>query len=63
MRLRMELFVGDLDAAYRSCREAGAVVEGLTDRPWGLTGFRITDPDGHYIRLTSAITSAVAHSM
>ena len=48
------LEVGDLDAAYRSCREAGAVVEGLTGRPWGLTDFRITDPDGYYIRVTTA---------
>ena len=47
------LEVGDLDAAYRSCLEAGAVAEGLTDRPWGLTDFRITDPDGYYIRVTT----------
>jgi lactoylglutathione lyase len=22
-------------------------------RPWGLTDFRITDPDGYYLRITS----------
>lgn len=47
------LEVDDLDAAYRSCLEAGAVVEGLTDRPWGLPDFRIADPDGYYVRLTT----------
>ncbi|MGD7790130.1 VOC family protein [Propionibacteriaceae bacterium Y1700] len=26
--------------------------EGLTQREWGLTDFRITDPDGYYLRFT-----------
>jgi len=26
--------------------------EGLQDRPWGLTDFRILDPAGHYLRIT-----------
>jgi predicted enzyme related to lactoylglutathione lyase len=25
----------------------------LADRPWGLTDFRIIDPDGYYLRVTS----------
>ncbi|WP_308639547.1 VOC family protein [Paenibacillus silvisoli] len=25
----------------------------LTNRPWGATDFRIVDPDGYYIRITS----------
>lgn len=27
--------------------------EDLTERPWGLTDFRLYDPDGYYVRVTS----------
>jgi uncharacterized glyoxalase superfamily protein PhnB len=27
--------------------------EDLANRPWGLTHFRIIDPDGYYLRVTS----------
>lgn len=27
-------------------------VEDLTEREWGLTDFRVTDPDGYYLRIT-----------
>jgi len=27
--------------------------DGLRHRPWGLTDFRIMDPDGYYLRITS----------
>ena len=27
--------------------------EDLQDRPWGLTDFRILDPAGYYLRITS----------
>lgn len=27
--------------------------EDLVDRAWGLTDFRVTDPDGYYLRFTS----------
>jgi lactoylglutathione lyase len=47
------LEVDDLDAVYAACDAAGAVVEGLTDRPWGLRDFRFTDPDGYYVRVTT----------
>lgn len=30
----------------------GVVVEGLAEQPWGLTDFRVVDPDGYYIRIT-----------
>lgn len=33
------------------------IVERLQDRPWGLTDFRITDPDGYYLRVTNMTTS------
>ena len=29
------------------------ILEPLQERPWGLTDFRIADPDGYYLRLTS----------
>ena len=29
------------------------IFEPLWDRPWGLRDFRITDPDGYYLRVTS----------
>jgi catechol 2,3-dioxygenase-like lactoylglutathione lyase family enzyme len=41
-----------------TCRDgavaAGIVLdEDLTERPWGLTDFRVSDPDGYYLRFTS----------
>ena len=29
------------------------ILEPLQDRPWGLKDFRISDPDGYYLRITS----------
>jgi catechol 2,3-dioxygenase-like lactoylglutathione lyase family enzyme len=29
------------------------ILEHLQDRPWGLRDFRIADPDGYYLRITS----------
>ncbi len=29
------------------------ILEPLQDRPWGLEDFRISDPDGYYLRVTS----------
>ena len=47
------LEVPDLDAALHAVERAGHhVVEPLRDRPWGLRDFRITDPDGYYLRIT-----------
>jgi lactoylglutathione lyase len=31
----------------------GGDVEPPTDQPWGLRDFRIADPDGYYVRVTS----------
>jgi predicted enzyme related to lactoylglutathione lyase len=33
------------------------ILEPLQTRPWGLTDFRITDPDGYYLRVTSRPTA------
>jgi len=49
--------VDDVDAAFAPAREAavtlGGQIEPLAGRPWGLTDFRLIDPDGYYIRVTS----------
>ena len=47
------LEVDDLDAAHAAVLAAGHPLSApLTERPWGLTDFRLTDPDGYYIRVT-----------
>jgi catechol 2,3-dioxygenase-like lactoylglutathione lyase family enzyme len=42
-------------AAYRRRVEVSGypVLDELQARPWGLTDFRIADPDGYYLRITS----------
>jgi catechol 2,3-dioxygenase-like lactoylglutathione lyase family enzyme len=32
-----------------------ALVKDLEDRPWGTTDFRVADPDGYFLRLTSPL--------
>ena len=52
--VELVLEVEDVDAERACVEQAGwPLVEDLTDRPWGLRDFRITDPDGHYLRITS----------
>lgn len=50
--------VDDVHAAYAQARDAaanwGGQIEPLGTRPWGQTDFRLVDPDGYYIRVTSA---------
>jgi lactoylglutathione lyase len=50
--------VDDIDVAFARARDAavahGGQVETLAGRPWGQTDFRLIDPDGYYIRVTSA---------
>ena len=47
------LEVDDLDAEYRRVTSAGwPLAEEVRRRPWGLTDFRLYDPDGYYIRIT-----------
>jgi catechol 2,3-dioxygenase-like lactoylglutathione lyase family enzyme len=47
----------DVDKAYeqaaRVAGELGGAVEPIAARPWGKTDFRIIDPDGYYLRVTS----------
>ena len=49
------LEVDDLDAALPQAEGSGyALAKPLQGRPWGLRDFRIADPDGYYIRVTTA---------
>ncbi|WP_433305511.1 VOC family protein [Actinoplanes sp. CA-030573] len=55
------LEVDDMDelrALYERCRRRGAVSEPLELRPWGLYDFRLTDPDGYYLRITHGNAAA-----
>ncbi|MBS2539009.1 GNAT family N-acetyltransferase [Catenulispora sp. NF23] len=48
------LEVGDVEAAYRRASDSGwPIADPLTERPWGLRDFRVSDPDGYYVRVTS----------
>jgi len=54
--------VDDVHAAYARARDAavgwGGQIEPLAARPWGQTDFRLIDPDGYYLRVTSAVTGS-----
>jgi uncharacterized glyoxalase superfamily protein PhnB len=46
--------VGDVDAAHAAVQASGQpILLPLKERPWGLRDFRIADPDGYYLRITS----------
>ena len=48
------LEVADVDACYRRVVESRhPVAATLRTRPWGARDFRIVDPDGYYLRITS----------
>ena len=48
------LEVDDVNECYRHVLDSRhPVFEPLRERPWGLRDFRIIDPDGYYLRLTS----------
>jgi catechol 2,3-dioxygenase-like lactoylglutathione lyase family enzyme len=44
--------VDDVIALYEHSRTRVRIAEGLERRPWGLVDFRLTDPDGYYLRVT-----------
>ena len=55
--LHLHIGVRDIQAAFRHVREAGVkIVEGISDRPWGITEFVVEDPDGHTIYFGSVAT-------
>ena len=48
------LEVDDIDVLYQHVQNAGyPIMEPLMVRPWGLRDFRLLDPDGYYLRITS----------
>ncbi len=48
------LEVDDVQAAYERVQSCGhPIEEPLQKQNWGLTDFRIVDPDGYYLRVTS----------
>ena len=52
--IEIVLEVDDVDAWHRRVLASGhPVFEPLQERPWGLRDFRIVDPDGYYLRITS----------
>lgn len=52
--VELVLEVDDLDEAHRRVVASGwPLVEGVKERPWGLTDFRLLDPDGYYLRITT----------
>jgi heme-degrading monooxygenase HmoA/uncharacterized glyoxalase superfamily protein PhnB len=60
IELVLELADGpdEVDAVYEQARRAGASIAAAPqDRPWGLRDFRLTDPDGYYLRVTHAVRS------
>jgi predicted enzyme related to lactoylglutathione lyase len=49
------LEVEDLEAAARTVAATGYVMaESPQERPWGLRDFRLIDPDGYYLRISTA---------
>ena len=48
------LVAEDLDAAYAQVLASGwPLSTPITDQPWGMTDFRVVDPDCCYIRVTA----------
>jgi lactoylglutathione lyase len=48
------LEVDDVHVAYEHVQSCGyPIEEPLQKRNWGLTDFRLVDPDGYYLRITS----------
>jgi uncharacterized glyoxalase superfamily protein PhnB len=47
------LNTADIDAAYTIAQNSGWPTSELALRPWGLYDFRLADPDGYYLRVTS----------
>lgn len=52
--LEIVLEVDDIEDEYNSVKKSGYhIAEELTQQEWGLTDFRLVDPDGYYLRITS----------
>lgn len=51
--LEIVLEVDDVETFCKHVDKEWTLSEELTERPWGLTDFRVIDPDGYYWRPTS----------
>lgn len=45
------LIVADVDRCHERLVRAGAPVTEVTDQPWGMREFELTDPDGNRVRV------------
>ena len=50
--------VDELEALHERCQRRAVVSESLELQPWGLYDFRVTDPDGYYLRITHGNAAA-----
>ena len=54
--VEISIEVEDVDALYERARSLGVdIVKGVQDRPWKARDFRIADPDGYFIRITTPL--------
>ena len=54
--VEVSIQVDDVDAAYEQALATGLnVVKPIQDRPWRTRDFRLADPDGYFIRVTSPL--------
>lgn len=51
--IEIVLSVADVEIAYRMAEKSGWPLSDLATQPWGLRDFRLIDPDGYYLRVTS----------
>lgn len=52
------LMASDVEKAFaQAVQSGGAISAPLAAQPWGLTDFRVVDPDGYYVRVTSLSAS------
>jgi lactoylglutathione lyase len=50
--------LAQLSELHDRCQAGRVVVDALQRRPWGLSDFRVVDPDGYYLRLTHGNAAA-----
>ena len=54
--VEVSIQVADVDAEFIRAKTAGLnIVKGIQDRPWKARDFRLADPDGYFIRMTSPL--------
>ena len=54
--VEVSIQVSDVDAEYIRAKTAGlSIVKGIQDRPWKARDFRVADPDGYFLRITSPL--------